>query len=129
MSVIERFKKIRKNIGATQVELASMLDTNQQSITDIESGRKNISIDIMEKLHTKLSINLNWLICNKGIMKESNNSDSSIYEDKSNDESMLTKVISAQEKTINLYEKRIEELEERLKNVESKTIKQTTKVK
>ena len=66
----QRFKQIRIKMNCTQAQFADMLDTNPQSITDIESGRKKPNENLLEKLHTKLSVNLNWLICGTGKMQE-----------------------------------------------------------
>lgn len=66
----QRFKQIRIKLNCTQARLAEILDTNPQSITDIESGRKRPNEGMLEKLHTKLSVNLNWLICGTGKMQE-----------------------------------------------------------
>jgi DNA-binding XRE family transcriptional regulator len=70
---IKRFKQVRANIDITQDKLALSLETNQQSITNIESGRTRIGIDIMYYLHIKYGINLNWLICGKQKMKQTEN--------------------------------------------------------
>ena len=39
MSIGENIKKLRKNIGLSQVQLAEKLDTTQKVITDYETGR------------------------------------------------------------------------------------------
>jgi transcriptional regulator with XRE-family HTH domain len=64
----ERFKEIRQKRKMTQRQFAELLEANQQSITDIETGKKNISIELLDILGTKLQINLNWLICGMGKM-------------------------------------------------------------
>lgn len=66
----ERFKKIRLKLNCTQLQFSEKLGTNQQSITDVESGRKKPNEDLLEKLHIKLAVNLNWLICGTGKMME-----------------------------------------------------------
>lgn len=69
MSINERFKSIRAKLRLTQEDFASKLDEKLSSIGDIEAGRKQPNSDILEKLHNKYEINLNWLICGAGKMK------------------------------------------------------------
>ena len=68
MSVLvkERFKSIRKEMRLNQEVFGFKLGTNQVSITEIENGRKNPSMDILLNLHTKYNVNLNWFIAGTG---------------------------------------------------------------
>jgi len=71
MSVLvkERFKSIRKEMRLNQEVFGFNLGTNQVSITEIEHGRKNPSMDILLNLHTKYNVNLNWFIAGSGSEK------------------------------------------------------------
>jgi transcriptional regulator with XRE-family HTH domain len=69
MSVNERFKNIRAKLKFTQEDFALKLEEKLSSIGDIESGRKLPNSEILEKLHIKYGIDLNWLICGSGKMK------------------------------------------------------------
>jgi len=69
MSVNQRFKKIRKSLGyLNQGKFGMLLGTNQVGISDIETGKKKISVEIMENLFNKYNVNLNYLITGNGNM-------------------------------------------------------------
>ena len=57
-----QIKRVRKQRGLTQVELAERLGTTASDISDIERGQKSCSIDryvaIAKELSAKLEINL-----------------------------------------------------------------------
>ena len=69
MSVKERFIRIREHHHYNKTQFAEFLGTNPQGISDIETGRKKINIEIAQILHEKLQVNLNWLISGTGNMK------------------------------------------------------------
>ena len=80
-SVFERFKRIRKKLGKNQIEFARNLGTNQQGISDIERGIKNLSPEIIEYLGNNYNINLNWLIAGKEKMFNEDISGNNIVEE------------------------------------------------
>lgn len=124
MSIRERFKKIRKIEGKTQAEFAVSLNTNQQSIADIENGRKALQVDIMENLHNKYNYNLNWLVCGSGKMKEYSmegqvNEPESDY--KKNDIPLMQRIIDAQDKTIKAFEDRMKDLTKQVDDLKNQS--------
>jgi len=73
MSEIDRFILVRKHFTTKQGDFAELLEINQQSISDIERGKKKIQYEILEKIG-KLGINLNWLLSGFGEMFVKENS-------------------------------------------------------
>lgn len=67
MNYGDRFRQIRKELGATQKELAEHLGVKQNIISRYESGEYQIPDEIKFKLHI-LGIDLTWLITGEGQM-------------------------------------------------------------
>jgi len=74
MTVNERFKLIRNETGFTQEVFGESIGLKQSNITDIERGKAFPNFNIMEIVHKKFNVNLNWLICGTGKMKIENSS-------------------------------------------------------
>ena len=67
MSLSERLQKIRKEFNLTQNELAKIVGSPRQRITDMESGKvKNIKGQELERLEEKYNIDPLWLSVGKG---------------------------------------------------------------
>jgi transcriptional regulator with XRE-family HTH domain len=124
MSIKERFKAIRKDLSLNQEAFGFNLGTNQVGITDIERGRKNLSIEIMEILHKKFFVNLNWLICGTGSIKYNYNEVEKENESKPENQSNVKMVIDAQKETIEAQKRTIAALEARITAYENKYEKQ-----
>jgi transcriptional regulator with XRE-family HTH domain len=127
MSISQRLVKIRKTYDCTQAEFAKMLDTNGQSIADVENDKKKIGITLLEKLHTKLSINLNWIVSGTGKMKieygEKEEIRFSVSEPPS--DYQTRKILEVQEKLIQQYESEIERLKAKCGEKKAPAEKQT----
>jgi hypothetical protein len=112
-----------------------MVDTNGQSIADVENDKKKIGIALLENLHKKLSINLNWLICGTGKMKLDNYEEKQEQITKLNEpeasynrnEAMSNLLIESLSKQVKLLEDDNDRLREKLSVLESVPKKQTTK--
>lgn len=63
-----RLKSVRKTIGLTQNELASMLKMDRSSITSIEKGKAFPSIPIMLFLKEKYRASPLWIMTGEGDM-------------------------------------------------------------
>ena len=67
ISIIDELKS--KGVIADYVQVAANLQTNKAGISDIKSGRKKLSIDLLRRM--KLSypnINIEWVIMGEGEM-------------------------------------------------------------
>lgn len=66
----ERLKKLRKEKGLSQKELASLLETSQGYISDIEKGIKKPGSDFLISLKRLLKVDLNWFLADEGMVPE-----------------------------------------------------------
>ena len=56
VKVGQRIKELRNEIGISQEALANKADIDRTYVTDVENGRRNISIENLEKLVDALQI-------------------------------------------------------------------------
>ena len=54
----QRIKELRTQIGLSQEALANKADLDRTYVTDVENGRRNISIKNLEKLILALNISM-----------------------------------------------------------------------
>lgn len=95
---------------ADYVEAANVLGTNKAGISDIKSGRKKLSVEILRRLKLSYpSINIEWIILGEGEPFISNKQQSN-YE---SDTLVFLNRISEQAEEIGRLKARIEELERR----------------
>lgn len=66
----ERFKELRKALGLTQSEFGKILGISTSGVSDIESGRRNVTEQhlIMLSNYKKKIINIEWLRTGDGEM-------------------------------------------------------------
>lgn len=62
----ERLKEFRKELKKTQVEFASLINSSNGHLSDMEKDRKNITDSTIELLKLKLNLNENWLRTGEG---------------------------------------------------------------
>ena len=124
MTIRERCKSIRKDLGINQEKFSINLNTNQPGIADVENGRKDVSIDTMIILHKKYDVNLNWLIAGTGTSKyeylPGEKAQIQVNEQSATLQENLKMVIDAQKETIDAQKRTILSLEARLKTNEEK---------
>lgn len=110
MEVIDALKSL--GIVTDYVKLAAILDTNKAGISDIKSGRKKLSIELLRRMKLSYpSVNIEWVIMGDGDMFHSDSpSQSTNMEDK------LLNTIQSQAEEIGRLKERIHQLE-RAKNV------------
>lgn len=67
LSVVStKIKKIREDFSLTQAQLADILNVNSTNVVAIEAGRQGISANSAIRLNRRLSVNINWLLCDVG---------------------------------------------------------------
>ena len=92
---------------ADYVEAASILETNKAGISDIKSGRKKLSVEMLRRLKLSYpSVNIDWIILGEG---EPFISDKPVVQQ--GDTSMFLDRIAEQAEEIGRLKARIEELE------------------
>ncbi len=52
----QRIKTLRKQLGLSQEALALKAEVDRTYMTDVENGRRNISIEILEKIIVALEV-------------------------------------------------------------------------
>ena len=93
---------------ADYVEAANVLETNKAGISDIKSGRKKLSVEILRRLKLSYpSVNIEWIIMGEGAPFISNKQPSGT----GNDTLVFLNRISEQAEEIGRLKARIEELE------------------
>ena len=61
MNIGDNIKKIRKERKISQIELAKKMKISQSYLSDIENGRKNLSINTIERIAEKLGVSIAYL--------------------------------------------------------------------
>lgn len=64
----DRFFEIRQLLGFSQVDFARKLSTTQGNVSNIEKGRRDISIEIAMALNEQFSISTSWILMGRGEM-------------------------------------------------------------
>ena len=59
-------KTIREHLGLKQIEFAQTLGIASGYISEIEAGKKNPGIDVLEKLHRLYNVNISFLFTGEG---------------------------------------------------------------
>lgn len=65
-SIGERVRCIRKELGYTQGEFASLLNCDQTAVSRLERGKRTLDVDAMYILHKQCSVDMNWLVSGEG---------------------------------------------------------------
>lgn len=68
MTENERFRELRKYLDFTQPRLAEVLGVKHPTISQIETGKRRLTLRIKKFLETKFSVNLKWLETGNGEM-------------------------------------------------------------
>lgn len=54
----QRIKELRKELGYSQERLANEAEVDRTYVTDVENGRRNVSIEVLLKLISALEISV-----------------------------------------------------------------------
>lgn len=107
MQVVETLKE--GGVVTDYVQLACILETNKAGISDIKSGRKKLSIDILRRMKLSYpSISLDWIVLGEGepFIRENTNKTAT-----NNDPSQFIDKITQQAEEIGRLKERIAQLE------------------
>jgi transcriptional regulator with XRE-family HTH domain len=58
LKVGQRIKTLRKELGLSQETLALKAEVDRTYMTDVENGRRNVSIEILEKIIAALEVSI-----------------------------------------------------------------------
>ena len=56
LKVGQRIKELRKKLEFSQEGLANEAEVDRTYVTDVENGRRNISVEVLERLITSLKV-------------------------------------------------------------------------
>lgn len=62
MNIGDNLRKIRKERKENQTKFANFLNISQSYLSDLENGRKNVSIDTVNKIAKKLNVSTSYLV-------------------------------------------------------------------
>lgn len=65
----QRIKELRNELGISQEALANKAGVDRTYVTDVENGRRNISVELLEKLIKALGISIQDFFTNKLFIK------------------------------------------------------------
>jgi transcriptional regulator with XRE-family HTH domain len=58
LKIGQRIKQLRKELGLSQEALALKSEVDRTYMTDVENGRRNVSIEILEKIIAALEVSI-----------------------------------------------------------------------
>lgn len=69
MKVGQRIKELRHRLKLSQEALANRADVDRTYMTDVENGRRNISVEILEKIIAALEVTFSEFFDSKEFKK------------------------------------------------------------
>jgi transcriptional regulator with XRE-family HTH domain len=69
LKVGQRIKELRKGLNLSQEALAYKAEVDRTYMTDVENGRRNISVEILEKIIAALEVSFTEFFDNKEFKK------------------------------------------------------------
>lgn len=70
MTVNERLKILVKELGIKQAELAELWEVDRSLVSKILHGKSKIQVEMLQLIHIKYGVNLNWVFTGMGSMKK-----------------------------------------------------------
>jgi transcriptional regulator with XRE-family HTH domain len=65
----QRIKELRNELGISQEALANKAGVDRTYVTDVENGRRNVSVELLEKLIKALEVSIQEFFTNKLFIK------------------------------------------------------------
>lgn len=69
IKVGQRIKELRKIISLSQESLANKADVDRTYVTDVENGRRNVSVEILERIISALDVTVSEFFDSKEFKK------------------------------------------------------------
>ena len=69
LKVGQRIKELRKQLDLSQETLANKAEVDRTYVTDVENGRRNISMEILEKIIAALEVSFTEFFTSKEFKK------------------------------------------------------------
>lgn len=70
--IIENIKQLRKNFNLTQADLAKKLNLSFQQISNLENGRRNLTLEQTLLLNQKFGVSVDWILGISSIPQNTN---------------------------------------------------------
>lgn len=70
--IIENLKQLRKNFNLTQADLAKKLNVSFQQISNLENGRRNLTLEQTLLLNQKFGVSVDWILGISSIPQNTN---------------------------------------------------------
>lgn len=70
--IIENLKQLRKNFNLTQADLAKKLNLSFQQISNLENGRRNLTLEQTLLLNQKFGVSVDWILGISSISQNTN---------------------------------------------------------
>lgn len=69
LKVGQRIRQLRKELGLSQEALGLKAEVDRTYVTDVENGRRNVSIEILERLVRSLEVSFTEFFSSKEFKK------------------------------------------------------------
>jgi transcriptional regulator with XRE-family HTH domain len=69
LKVGQRIRQLRKELEISQEALALKAEVDRTYVTDVENGRRNVSLEILERLIKALNVSISEFFNNKEFKK------------------------------------------------------------
>lgn len=69
LKVGQRIKELRKKLGLSQEGLALKAEVDRTYVTDVENGRRNVSMEILERLINSLEVSVSEFFSSNEFVK------------------------------------------------------------
>ena len=69
LKIGQRIKELRKELNLSQEGLAYKAEVDRTYVTDVENGRRNVSVEILERIIAALKISINEFFNSKEFKK------------------------------------------------------------
>ena len=70
LKVGQRIKELRKELGLSQEALGYEADVDRTYVTDVENGRRNVSMEILERLIKALKVSIKQFFDSKSFSQK-----------------------------------------------------------
>lgn len=69
LKIGQRIKKLRKDLELSQESLAYKAEVDRTYVTDVENGRRNVSVEILERIIIALNVSVSDFFSSKEFKK------------------------------------------------------------
>lgn len=69
LKIGQRIRELRKELEISQEALAYKAEVDRTYVTDVENGRRNVSIEILERIIVALNVSMSYFFSSKEFKK------------------------------------------------------------